>query len=406
MNKKVELLAPAGSLLKLKVAIDYGADAVYCAGKRFGLRTASENFSHEDFEEGLEYAHTRGVKVYVTLNVYPRNDDFEELKSYIAELDKLGVDAVIVSDLGMLTLVREVAPDMEIHISTQANNVNWLTAKKWTELGAKRVVLARELSCREIAEIGEKSGAELEAFVHGAMCVSYSGRCLLSNYMTGRDSNKGDCAQPCRWKYSVVEEKRPGEYFPVTEDENGTFIFNSKDLCLIKRIPELVEAGVYSFKIEGRVKSEFYVATIVSAYRKEIDRYLSDPVNYVFDEKAYEEVCKVSHRAYFEGFFGGRPSDGQVTSTNSYERDYEFIAYTEGYDEENKLIIASQRNKFYAGDEIDILVPVGDNIVIENVKIFDENMNEIADAPHSEQKLYIPCDVPVPMHSMIRKKIK
>ncbi|MBR3870987.1 MAG: U32 family peptidase [Clostridia bacterium] len=406
MNKKVELLAPAGSLLKLKVAIDYGADAVYCAGKRFGLRTASENFSYEDFEEGLEYAHTRGVKVYVTLNVYPRNDDFEELKSYIAELDKLGVDAVIVSDLGMLTLVREIAPDMEIHISTQANNVNWLTAKKWTELGAKRVVLARELSCREIAEIGEKSGAELEAFVHGAMCVSYSGRCLLSNYMTGRDSNKGDCAQPCRWKYSVVEEKRPGEYFPVTEDENGTFIFNSKDLCLIKRIPELVEAGVYSFKIEGRVKSEFYVATIVSAYRKEIDRYLSDPENYVFDEKAYEEVCKVSHRAYFEGFFGGRPSDGQVTSTNSYERDYEFIAYTEGYDEENKLIIASQRNKFYAGDEIDILVPVGDNIVIENVKIFDENMNEIADAPHSEQKLYIPCDVPVPMHSMIRKKIK
>ncbi len=405
MNKKVELLAPAGSLLKLKVAIDYGADAVYCAGKRFGLRTASENFSYEDFTEGIAYAHARGAKLYVTLNVYPRNDDIEELKGYISELDKLGVDAVIVSDLGMLTLVQEIAPDMEIHISTQANNVNYLTAKKWTELGAKRVVLARELSCREIAEIAQKSGAELEAFVHGAMCVSYSGRCLLSNYMTGRDSNKGDCAQPCRWKYSVVEEKRPGEYFPVMENEQGTFIFNSKDLCLIRRIPELVDAGVYSFKIEGRVKSEFYVATIVSAYRKEIDRYLADPEHYVFDEKAYEEVCKVSHRAYYEGFFSGRHSDGQITATASYERDYEFIAYTEGYDEEKKLIIASQRNKFYAGDEIDILVPVGDNIIIKNVKLFDENMSEIESAPHSEQKLYIPCDVPVPVHSMIRKKV-
>lgn len=404
--KKVELLAPAGSLLKLKVAVDYGADAVYCAGKRFGLRTASENFTAEEISEGLEYAHTHGAKLYITLNVYPRNADIPELEDYIKQLRDLGVDAVIVSDIGVFSLVRSIAPDMEIHVSTQANNVNYLTAKKWVDMGAKRVVLARELSIDEISEIAQKSGAEIECFVHGAMCISYSGRCLLSNYMAGRDSNKGDCAQPCRWKYSVVEETRPGEYFPIEESEQGTFVFNSKDLCLIKRIPELIEAGVYSFKIEGRVKSEFYVATIVSAYRKEIDRYLADPQNYEFDKNAFAEVCKVSHRQYFEGFFAGTPSNGQVFDTNSYVRDYEYVAYTEGYDEEKHLIVASQRNKFLAGDTLDILIPGGDNIIIENAEIYDENMLPAESAPHAQQKIYIPCKYSVPIHSMIRKRIK
>jgi len=408
MNKKIELLAPAGSLLKLKVAVTYGADAVYCAGKKFGLRTASDNFTTEELKEGLKFAHDRGVKLYVTLNTYPRNDEIREIKNYIKELSDIGVDAVIVSDLGVFDLVRKTAPQLEIHVSTQANTVNFLTAAKWYELGAKRIVLARELSLAEIKDLRANTPKDLdiECFVHGAMCISYSGRCLLSNYMTGRDSNRGDCAQPCRWKYFLMEEKREGQYFPVYEDEKGTFIMNSKDLCLIRRIPDLVDAGVMSFKIEGRVKSEFYVATIVGAYRRAIDAYLKDPENYVFNEDWYEEILKVSHRDYFEGFINGRFDNGQIQTSSSYIRDYEIVAFVEGYDFDKKMIIAKQRNKFYKSDELELLIPREDSIIFRADRILNENFEEVDSTPHADMKLYIPFEKSVPEYTMIRKRTK
>ena len=401
----IELLAPAGSLSKLKTAVDFGADAVYAAGKMFGLRTASENLSFEQMREGVQYAHERGAKVFVPVNVYPRNYQLAELERYIAELAKTGVDGVIVSDLGAFSIVRKTAPQLEIHVSTQANTVNKETANMWASLGAKRIVLARELSIFEIEVICKSlpEGIETEVFVHGAMCVSYSGRCLLSSYMTGRDSNQGDCAQPCRWKYALMEETRPGQYFPVEEGKDGTFILNSKDLCLIRHIPELVKAGVTSFKIEGRVKSEFYVATVVAAYRRAIDKYLADPENYVFDEADYEEVTKVSHREYCEGFFGGTLENGQVTTSNSYIRGYDFAAIVTGYDEDKKMLKLAQRGKFLKGDTLDILVPDGEPVIIQADRIINEQGEEQESAPHSDQTIYIPCDTPVPERSIVRK---
>lgn len=299
MNKKIELLAPAGNLYKLKIALKYGADAVYIGGEAFSLRTAADNFTSAEMREGIEFAHAMGKKVYVTANIIPHNRDLNEMANYFKEIYELGADAVLISDLGAFQLCRKAAPELEIHISTQANNTNCATVNAWQSLGASRVVLARELTLNEVREIADKTSCELEIFMHGAMCVSYSGRCLLSNYMTCRDSNQGACSHPCRWNYSLMEEKRPGEYFPVYENERGTFIFNSKDLCMINHIPELIESGVASLKIEGRVKSEYYVATIVQAYRNAIDAYLADPAGYKYDPRWYSEVCKVSHREYY-----------------------------------------------------------------------------------------------------------
>ncbi len=400
-----ELLSPAGSLSKLKTAIDFGADAVYAAGKMFGLRTASENLSFDELCEGAQYAHEHGARLFVPLNVYPRNDELADLEKYIAELSKTGVDAVIVSDLGVFSMVKRIAPELEIHVSTQANTVNRETANMWAALGAKRIVLARELSVGEIKEIASSlpKDIEIEVFVHGAMCVSYSGRCLLSSYLVGRDSNRGDCAQPCRWKYALMEVNRQGEYFPVEEDKDGTFIMNSKDLCLIRHIPELIEAGVTSFKIEGRVKSEFYVATVTAAYRRAIDRYLANPAEYVFDERDYEEVTKVSHREYCEGFFNGRLEDGQITASSSYIRGFDFVGIVTGYDDERKMLKISQRGKFLKGDMLDVLVPVGEPVLLLAADIINEAGESQDSAPHADQTIFIPCDKKIPIRSIVRK---
>lgn len=405
--KKPELLAPGGSLEKLKTAINYGADAVYIGGEVFSLRVAAENFTIEDMKEGIKYAHERGKKVYLTANILPHNSDIEEFEKYIGEIRPLGFDAVLIADLGMFDMMRELAPEIPIHVSTQANNVNYRSACTWYKMGAKRVVLAREMSFDEIKEIREKIPAdlEIEAFVHGAMCVSYSGRCLLSNYMTNRDANMGACSHPCRWNYSLVEQTRPGEYMDVFENERGTFIFNSKDLCMIEHIPELVNSGISSFKIEGRVKTSYYVATIVKAYREEIDRYFSDPENYVFDKSQYEELCKISHRPYSTGFYMGKPGENeQVYTDSSYIRDYDLIGMVTGYDEQTGMAEISQRNRFFVGDEIEIIQP-NKPFFTQTVKYMENSDGErIQSAPHAQMMLKMPVDYPVTTDAMLRKK--
>lgn len=405
--KKPELLAPGGSLEKLKTAIDYGADAVYIGGEAFSLRVAAENFSKEDMREGIKYAHDRGKKVYLTANILPHNDDIEEFEDFITEIKDYGFDAVLIADLGLFDMMQEFAPEIPIHVSTQANNVNYRSAIKWYKMGAKRVVLAREMSFREIAEFQQKipEDLELEAFIHGAMCISYSGRCLLSNYMTGRDSNMGACAHPCRWNYKLVEETRPGEYMDVMENERGTFIFNSKDLCTIRHIPELVQSGIASLKIEGRVKTSYYVATVVGAYRREIDRYFADPENYVFNEAEYEELCKVSHRPYTTGFYFGKPDENsQVYTSSSYIRDYDLVGIVQSYDAETGIATVSQRNRFFKGDEVEIIQPMKPFFTQTIDSMTDENGNEIDVANHAEQIVHFKTVQPVCEGAMIRKK--
>lgn len=400
--KKPELLAPAGDLIKLKTAIDYGADAVYIGGKAFSLRTASSNFSYEEMEEGIKYAHERGRKVYVALNIIAHNKDLAELKDYLRELVELKVDAVIVADLGIIDIINEYAKELEIHVSTQASVTNYKTVEFYKKIGAKRVVLARELSFEEIKEIRSKcKDIEIECFVHGAMCISYSGRCLLSNYMTGRNSNEGDCAQSCRWKYTLMEEKRPGEYMPVYEDDRGTFIFNSKDLCMIEHIDKIIEAGISSLKIEGRVKSEYYVATVVKAYRRAIDDYFS---NKPFDNALKEEVKKISHREYTTGFYFGKPETAQVYTNNSYVRDYELIGVVKSYDKQKKEVTLIQRNRFFKGDKLEILMANGPYIEFYADKMTNEKGEEIEVAPHPNMLVTIPCNDEVLEGSFIRKK--
>ena len=406
MNKP-ELLAPGGSLEKLKTVIQYGADAVYIGGEAFSLREAAENFSLSDMQEGLQYAHERGKKVYLTANILPHNRDIEEFKSYIGEIRPLGFDGILVADLGIFSLVQEYAPEIPIHISTQANNVNYQSAKKWYELGAKRVVLAREMSFSEMREIREKTPPELEleAFVHGAMCISYSGRCLLSNYMTQRDANQGACAHPCRWNYSLMEQTRPGQYMDIYENERGSFIFNSKDLCLIEHIPELVESGISSFKIEGRVKTSYYAATIVKAYREEIDRYFADPENYMFDKNQLSELCKVSHRPYTTGFSYGKPGGTeQVYTDSSYIRDYDLIGIVTDYNAETGIATITQRNRFFAGDEIEIMQPGKPYFkqVAEQMK--NDKGEDITVCPHAAMMFTMPVREPVVKNAMLRKK--
>lgn len=407
--KKPELLAPGGSLEKLKIAIMYGADAVYIGGEAFSLRVAAENFSVEDMKVGIKFAHDRGKKVYLTANILPHNADIDEFKKYIEEIRPLGFDAVLIADLGMFDMMRELAPEIPVHISTQANNVNYRSACMWHKLGAKRVVLAREMSLEEISEIRKRTpeDLELEAFVHGAMCVSYSGRCLLSNYMTNRDANQGACSHPCRWNYSLVEQTRPGEYMDVFENERGTFIFNSKDLCMIRHIPELVKSGISSFKIEGRVKTSFYTATIIKAYREEIDRYFADPEGYSFDEAQYDELCKVSHRPYSTGFYFGKPTENeQVYTSSSYIRDYDLIGMVEEYDNKTGMAKISQRNRFFVGDEIEILSPSKpfSTQIVKEMKNEKGEMTEVAN--HAAMTVYLPLDEPTVPGAMLRKRRK
>ena len=406
--EKVELLAPAGSLAKLKYALIYGADAVYIGGEEFSLRVAAKNFTADEIKEGIDFAHNLGKKVYITANIIPHNDDIKKFPEFVREVDALGADAIIISDPGMFALAKKCAPRLDIHISTQANNTNFESAKFWHSQGAKRVILAREMSFDEIREIRENtpSDLELECFVHGAMCISYSGRCLLSNYMTHRDANMGACAHPCRWKYALVEEKRPGEYMPVFENERGTFIYNSKDLCMIERIPEIIESGITSLKIEGRVKNELYVATVVKAYRREIDAYYKDKKNYKFNPENLEELKKISYRGYTTGFFDEKPKGTeQVYTSSTYIQNYQTTAVVKAFDKQTKTVTLEQRNRFFAGDEIEFLMPNGENRSFKITEMTDAGGNSIDVAPHPQMIVKFKVDFDVEDYSIVRTKV-
>lgn len=404
--QKIEILAPAGNLEKLKFAIIYGADAVYIGGEAYGLRAFADNFDAQDMKEGISFAHERGKKVYVTVNIFPHNADLKGLPEYIKFLKDIGTDAVIVSDLGVFSIVREAAPDLEIHISTQANNVNYKSAQMWYKLGAKRIVLARELSLKEIKEIRNNISVnmDLEVFVHGSMCISYSGRCLLSNYMTHRDANRGMCAHPCRYKYYLMEEKRPGQYFPVFEDEQGTYIMNSYDLCMVDYIPELVDSGITSFKIEGRMKSAYYIATVVKAYRQALDAYLADKENYKVNPKWMEEVSKSSHRDFSTGFYFGKP-DKQIYENSSYIRTHDIVGIVKEYDPITKIAVIEQRNKVFKNNEVEVLTYDGDNFNIKLDEICDMDGNFIDSTPHPQMLYKIKTDkILKPYYMLVRKK--
>lgn len=405
--KKIELLAPAGDINKLKTAVEYGADAVYLGGESFGLRKASKNFSMEDIKWATDYLHERGKKIHVTLNIIPHNHDMEGVEDYIKDLYEIGVDALIVADPGMFMKVKEVAPDFPIHISTQGSVTNVETVKFWQKLGAERVVMARELSLKEVADIIKEVGdsIEVETFAHGAMCMSYSGRCLLSNYMTGRDANMGDCAQPCRYKYHLVEEKRPGEYFPIEEHDEGTFIMNSKDLCMIEHIDEMIEAGIASLKIEGRVKSEYYLATVIRSYRMAIDAYYKDPENYKYDPSLLEEIKKVSHRDFTTGFFFGQANENsQVYKDNSYIRGYDFVGIVLEYDEDTKIATIEQRNRVFVGEEIEIFGPGVKHFDYKIEKMLDDKDREIDVANKAKQIFKIKIDQPIKKGFILRRE--
>ncbi|MBR5236302.1 MAG: U32 family peptidase [Clostridia bacterium] len=405
--RKPELLAPAGTFERLQTAIAFGADAVYAGGEAFSMRTAAKNFSSDDLKRARELTLAKNKKLYITVNIIPHNQDLEALASYLNELSDLSPDGLIVSDLGVFSMAKSIAPNVPLHISTQANNTNAETFAAWHRLGASRVVCARELSFDEIREIREKTPdtLELEAFVHGAMCISYSGRCLLSGYMTGRDSNQGNCAHPCRWNYSLMEEQRPGEYYPVYENERGTFIFNSKDLCMIEYIPQLVACGIDSLKLEGRVKTEYYVATVVKTYREAIDRYFENPETYQTDPKWLQELSKVSNRHYTTGFYTGKPDDtAQNYETSAYVRNYDVVAVVVGYDETTGDLLLEQRNRFFSGDEIEAVVPFAPSFSVLADNLRDEFGNRIDAAPHARQKLRLNIGQALPPMSLFRKK--
>jgi len=405
--KKLELLAPAGDLEKLKIAVDYGADAVYFGGEMFSLRAGAGNLTVDEIREGVEYAHAKGVKCHMTFNIFAHNEDIEPLKGYLETIKDIPVDAFIVSDPGVMSLIKEIIPHAELHLSTQANMTNYVTANFWHQMGVKRLVLARELTMNEIREVRDNipEEMELESFVQGAMCISYSGRCLLSNFMIDRDANRGQCAHPCRWKYKLVEEQRPGEYFPVEEDNRGTYILNSKDLCMLEHIPELIEAGISSAKIEGRMKSVFYVATIVSAYRRAIDAYYADPENYVYDPNWMTELMKASHREFTTGFYFDKPTnEDQNYQTSAYTRDYSFIGMVRSYDPETGMAIVEQRNKMVVGDEIEVFGPGVDFFRQKLEILLDEEGEPIEAAPHPQQIVQIKMDQPVAEKFILRKR--
>ena len=404
--KKPELLAPAGNMEKLKMALLYGADAVYLGGKAFGLRAFGGNFNNEELQEAVDFAHKLGKKIYVTVNIFPHNSDIAKLPAYLTFLNEIKVDAILVADLGVFTLAKEYAPDVELHISTQANNTNWAAVNAWAELGASRVVLAREMSLEEIKEIREKCSVELEMFVHGAMCISYSGRCLMSNYLTGRDANRGSCAQPCRWNYALVEEKRPGQYFPVLEDERGTYIFNSKDMCLLPYLPDVIASGVDSLKIEGRMKSVHYAASVVKAYREAIDSYFAAPEQFEVKKEWVEELDKVSHRAYTTGFYYGRPTEkDQIYGTSSYTQTSDFVGLVLYYDEKTGFATVEQRNNMKVGQEIEIFQPhlAGYRQILQ--EMYNDEGEAIQVAPHPQQIVKIRMDKPVEPYGILRRDI-
>lgn len=404
LEKKIELLAPAGNLEKLQIAVVYGADAVYLGGQAFGLRAAAGNFTQDEMSKGLDFAHSHGAKVYVTVNIFAHNQDLEQLPSYLRQLESLGVDGLIISDPGVWKIAQEIDVKIPLHVSTQANTTNWASCAFWEGLGAERIVLARELSLEEIKEIRSRVGLELEVFVHGAMCISYSGRCLLSNYMAGRDANRGECAQPCRWNYALLEEKRPGYYYPIEEDERGSYVFNSQDLCLLPYLPELIEAGVDSIKIEGRMKSIHYVATVVQAYRRALDSYYSDPKGYKPDPAWYNEITKVSHRDYTSGFLFGKPQgEDHNYETSSYLRSYDFVGLVLDYDSKDGQATVEQRNNFRVGDELEISGPHTPLFVQKLSEMWDKSGEAIDIAPHPRQIVRFPVIKPVKKWDLIRR---
>ena len=409
--RRPELLIPASSLEVLKIAVIYGADAVYIGGEAFGLRAKAKNFSMEEMREGIRFAHEHEVKVYVTANILAHNDDLEGVREYFKELDSFAKeekpDALIIADPGVFMIAKEVCPDIERHISTQANNTNYETYRFWYGLGAKRVVSARELSLNEIKELRANipDDLEIETFIHGAMCISYSGICLLSNYFTGRDANQGACTHPCRWKYSIVEETRPNEYMPVYENERGTYIFNSKDLCMIEHIPELMESGIDSFKIEGRMKTALYVATVARTYRKAIDDYKVSPELYKKNLPWYlDQISNCTYRQFTTGFFFGKPSDeAQIYDNNTYLKEYTYLGIV-GEQNEEGLYRIEQRNKFSVGEEIEIMKPDGENLTVTVKRIVDEDGADMESAPHPKQVLYIDLGHPLEKYDILRRK--
>lgn len=405
--KRPELLIPASSLEVLKVAVIFGADAVYIGGEAFGLRAKAKNFSMDEISEGIAFAHAHGVKVYITANILAHNADLDGVRTYFKELRQIRPDALIISDPGVFAIAREVCPEIDIHISTQANNTNYGTYQFWHSLGAKRVVTARELSLEELKEIRAKipEDLEMETFIHGAMCISYSGRCLLSNFFTGRDANQGACTHPCRWKYSIVEETRPGEYMPVYENERGTYIFNSKDLCMIAYIPELLTAGIDSWKIEGRMKTALYVATVARTYRRAIDDYMQDPGLYEEHMPWYlDQISNCTYRQFTTGFFFGKPGDdAQIYDNNTYVKEYTYLGII-GECRSDGLYRIEQRNKFSVGETIEIMKPNGDNIEVTVKRILDEEGQPMESAPHPKQVLYIDLGCDLEQFDILRRK--
>lgn len=409
MNKlniyeNLEILSPAGDMERFQAAIDYGADAIYLGAKNFGMRASPDNFTFEQLKNTVNTAHKNGVKIYLTCNTLPRNNEIPDFEEFIKNVRECKVDAVIVADLGLMSLIKKYTPDLEIHMSTQTGIVNYVTANELYNMGAKRIVLARELSLDEIAEIRAKSPSnmEIEVFVHGAMCVSFSGRCLLSSYLVNRDANRGECAQPCRWGYHLMEEKREGQYFPLFEDDKGTYILNSKDLCMIDNIDKLAEAGVTSLKIEGRAKSAYYVAVITNAYRMAVDWHKKN-YNKPLPDWISNEVFKVSHRKYCTGFFFGHPNDCQFYENGGYIRNYDVVAVIEKC--ENNIVYATQRNRFFLGDTLEIISPGCKPVTVTPEKIFNEVNEEITSVNHAMMKFYFTCDKIFPKNSIIRKKI-
>lgn len=399
-----ELLAPAGNIEKAKVAIEYGADAIYLAGNQFGMRAGAGNFDEEDLKYIIQYAHARGVMVYVTVNIIPHNNDLQGIPEYIEFLDSIGADAIIVADPGVVSIAQQVAPNLALHLSTQANTTNWRSAKFWADLGISRLVMAREINREDIELIRQKVDAEIEVFVHGSMCMAYSGRCLISHVMTGRDANRGQCTQSCRWRYAVVEQNRPGEYFPIEETKEGTYLFNSKDLCLIEYIPDLVRIGVDSLKIEGRMKSAFYVGTVVRAYRQALDAYQADPKNYQLDPVLLEEVDKVSHRPYYTGFFlDSQP--GINLETSGYQQSYDFVGLVEEYNLETGEALVGVRNRLLLNSEIEVVQPKAENFTFTITKMINHKSEEYEelDAAHANYWVRIPMP-PVKPYSMFRIK--
>lgn len=405
--RPVELLIPAGSLEVLKTAVRYGADAVYIGGEAFGLRAKAHNFTIPDMKEGIAFAHEHECKVYLTVNVFAHNRDIEGIREYFRTLREVPVDALIISDPGVFMMAKELLSNTEIHISTQANNTNYETYRFWYRMGAKRVVSARELSLEEIGEIRKHipEDMEIESFIHGAMCISYSGRCLLSNYFTGRDANQGACTHPCRWKYAVVEEKRPGEYLPVEEDNRGTYIFNSKDLCMIEYIPEMMEAGIDSFKIEGRMKTALYVATVARTYRKAIDDYKISPELYRSNMDYYrEEISKCTYRQFTTGFYFGKTTEeSQIYDSNTYIREYTYLGMVEQTDTQGRIVL-EQRNKFAVGETIEAMLFDGRNQELVVQEIRDDEGNIMESAPHPKQRLHVDLGVQLPIGCILRRK--